>query len=626
MNIIFLFIFAKNKHLSANLTLNMAVNCLQLSIIMKNSSSLLLVLGFVLFSALGIKAQTTFTADGINYSVNADGKTVTMTGGNLSNYDGFSLRDVTDGTKSYTVTAIGKNAFKGYKMPSDIFGFTLPATVKIVEESAFEGSDIHYFQAFGGDLEMIGKRAFADVTYTDYFSIYTADCTQLTTIGEEAFAGSTITSLQLGPNVNTFGDNAFKDCKILNLYVTSRTLPNVGEGGFPNDIEAIDVPIDCIELYSNSKIFGDQQLRGQEMPVIRNIDYVTYCLRKDNTAAAYRGVYVIDSDFEFPAKVNFDGCDYPLKDIYSLFFGRNNANIRSITIPEGVEVLSSYAFLSLPELTSIEIPSTATNIGDGAFGTCPKLPYVKLPEGMETIPPYLFQLCSAMQRIDIPSTVKKIEQAAFYKVSNLSSIVIPEGVENIPEDCFYGCTSLKEVVLPPTVTSFGRWCFQATGFEEFTVPAQIEVIPDYFLADCANLKKLYIGPNVKALGMYIVRQKTADAKSISVIEVNNTTPPAINANTFWFSSSDQTAIYRNTILYVPKGASDTYRAAAYWCDFQNIEEKDFSMALDDINADGDIAIRNIYDINGVEINPLNAQAHGVYILKMSDGSTRKIVL
>ena len=76
-------------------------------------------------------------------------------------------------------------------------------------------------------------------------------------------------------------------------------------------------------------------------------------------------------------------------------------------------------------------------------------------------------------------------------------------------------------------------------------------------------------------------------------------------------------------LKVPKGSKDDYSQAYGWKDFVNIEEVDVT-GIEAVTAEGvgNADITDIYDLNGRRRNALQS---GVNIVKMSDGTTRKVI-
>ena len=86
-----------------------------------------------------------------------------------------------------------------------------------------------------------------------------------------------------------------------------------------------------------------------------------------------------------------------------------------------------------------------------------------------------------------------------------------------------------------------------------------------------------------------------------------------------FDGIDKTAC----TLKVPKGSNDAYMQADGWKDFVNIEEVDVT-AIEAVAAEsvGNADITDIYDLNGRRRDALQP---GVNIVKMSDGTTRKVI-
>ena len=110
----------------------------------------------------------------------------------------------------------------------------------------------------------------------------------------------------------------------------------------------------------------------------------------------------------------------------------NYAYLTTAYIPETVvykgktyEVVGvdEYAFENSP-ITSITIPNSVTNIGNGAFNGC-----------------------KSLTSITIPNSVTSIGGSAFYGCKSLTSITIPNSVISIGEEVFSYCYSLTSVVV-----------------------------------------------------------------------------------------------------------------------------------------------------------------------------------
>ena len=94
-----------------------------------------------------------------------------------------------------------------------------------------------------------------------------------------------------------------------------------------------------------------------------------------------------------------------------------------------------------------------------AFRACTNLKSVSLPEGLDSIGDEAFRSCIALNSITIPSTVTDIGVAAFRYCESLSSINFPEGLRIIKGSICEGCDSLKEVTLPASVIFIGQTAF-----------------------------------------------------------------------------------------------------------------------------------------------------------------------
>ena len=99
-------------------------------------------------------------------------------------------------------------------------------------------------------------------------------------------------------------------------------------------------------------------------------------------------------------------------------------DITEITIPEGVDKISTSAFSGCYNLTKVIIPDSVTLIGSYAFNTCSNLPSIVLPNSVTVIYAYAFINCT-----------------------NLTDIVLPNSVTSITNNVFNNCTALKDVIL-----------------------------------------------------------------------------------------------------------------------------------------------------------------------------------
>ncbi len=175
--------------------------------------------------------------------------------------------------------------------------------------------------------------------------------------------------------------------------------------------------------------------------------------------------------------------------------------------------------------------------------------------GGNDIPWLLFR--DTTDAVVLEQGITHIGSYAFYDCTGLTSITIPEGVTEIGDAAFYGCVYLTDITLPSSMTT----------------------ISDNAFALCSKLQ---------------------------MIIVSATTPPAIQAKTFY-------EVSRSIPVYVPAEAVKDYKGDLYWQEF-NIQAAS-TTAIDQITADTDTTpckvlrngqvyiLRNnkTYTLTGVEV-------------------------
>ena len=126
------------------------------------------------------------------------------------------------------------------------------------------------------------------------------------------------------------------------------------------------------------------------------------------------------------------------------------------TIPEGVFIPNS-AFLST-EFKNITLTATFNKIGDSTFSECQLLNSVTItnPNDVKYIESYAFANCENLTSFTIPSNVEKIGDGAFTGCYELVDITLPSTIKEIGQDAFAGNASTLTclAVEPPKIVSF----------------------------------------------------------------------------------------------------------------------------------------------------------------------------
>lgn len=244
--------------------------------------------------------------------------------------------------------------------------------------------------------------------------------------------------------------------------------------------------------------------------------------------------YVSLEEIVVPARVQIDGQIYTVTGIgYSAFSYCNLTsielpstlteikedafwgcdNLNSINIPESVTSIGSSAFYSCDNLTSVEISKNVSEFGKSAFAKCDKLSKITVAEDN----PYftaednivynkektkiIFALKNIPENLKIASTVTSIEESAFKYCSTLTNVEIPESVTNIGESAFSGCSALEKIVLPSSITSIPTNLFEnCSNLKSVKIPENVTSIEEYAFYGCTSLKEMEIPSSVTSIG------------------------------------------------------------------------------------------------------------------------------
>lgn len=161
---------------------------------------------------------------------------------------------------------------------------------------------------------------------------------------------------------------------------------------------------------------------------------------------------------------------------YSTFYGCTA--LKTVTIGASVRRINGSAFSRCTSLESIIISANNTYFISDALGVlldsgrtvlikCPPMAAVdaySVPSTVTEIGEGAFESCTVLRSINLPESLRYIGSRAFENCTSLQSIHIPESVETIEGSAFYGCTALNEIALPQSGTSISSGAFSNTAF------------------------------------------------------------------------------------------------------------------------------------------------------------------
>lgn len=230
-----------------------------------------------------------------------------------------------------------------------------------------------------------------------------------------------------------------------------------------------------------------------------------------------------ETDLTIPAKVG----QYDVGSIGDEAF-KENADITSVVISEGIDTIGYQAFYGCTSLESVTIPSTittwtssiSTNYNNSAFYGCTGLTNLTLTEGLTILGQQAFYNCSSIESLTVPSTIKTFENSVFMMCTGLTDLTLKEGIEEIGYCAFCGCSSLEEVTIPSTVK---RWALiNSTGVMGQTHEC-------YTFKNCSSLKRITFADGLKTLENF---QGLSGCSLVTEIEI----PSSVENLTYAFRS------------------------------------------------------------------------------------------
>ena len=157
---------------------------------------------------------------------------------------------------------------------------------------------------------------------------------------------------------------------------------------------------------------------------------------------------------------------------YSIFGAPDSAQIRSLTIPEGVLVLKENAFRTLKVSEPLRLPSTIERLESGCFEYYDGEVIFSESGNLTYIGRYAFHGVRFIGTLVIPHGVKTIDSSAFYGVKTCG-VILPDTVETIFDSAFYQPNGyIDRMYIPASVTYIG---FRALGGSVYTALSEEQV-------------------------------------------------------------------------------------------------------------------------------------------------------
>lgn len=403
-----------------------------------------------------------------------------------------------------------------YKTPGSCFkgvsngdGTTLTITKYLYNENngcgkevIIKNNNVKLNNGVSGKITKIGKETFKDmpiekVTLSDVYYI-----------GDSAFENTSLLSMPSLNNIKFIGSRAFAKTKIKEVELSGERI--IGDYAFADNLNLKEVRLPINDIYSS----------GTTLSV---------------GLFARSGTSTDGIDVKIPSGMTNVGAE--------MFY---LANIKSITLENGVQTIGTKAFSRWDESTEIEcsienleIPSTVTKIGDNSFDHL-KIKSLILNSGLTSIGNYAFRATVSYKLYEsennkikgydliIPNTVKTIGQGAFDNSNDLKSgiqnLIFEENsvLKLIDQDAFKS-NYIEKVEIPNSVITINTKAFSLnTDLEEVTLPENDDYtyISKELFYNCGNITKIKIPNNVTIINESAFYVANASGNKLEQIEID----------------------------------------------------------------------------------------------------------
>ena len=530
---------------------------------------------------------------------------------------------------AYPVTPPNLGRIVFYNVPTWLCNLTVPSGSIDAYKSADQWKNFQNIEIIGGSYTYGGL---------DYKVISSSEC-KLVAGDYSSLSEIFIPTTTVNPNdgktytPTAIDDGAFNSCTGINLLTINcdlMKLAGTSFGGLSTKVKALKISEQTTSIPANA--FKDwTSLISVNLPK-------TVTSINDN---AFSGCAALPS-IEIPVSVatigskTFDGCSSLETVVYNAkncvltansiddnpF--NNKTSIKYVTLGDEVDVIPNYLFSGCSEVLKIDIPTSVTSIGEGAFYQCFGLTELRIPENVtqighaafwqcknvktfyydaidcawdgltdsdnnalpllvenlvvgskvKVIPAFFASECPDLTSVSFGESVTTVGKYAFYNCSSITSVNTSNSVTSIGEKAFYGCSGLTSAPIGNSVATIGESAFcGCSSMPSVVIPNSVTSIDYSTFQGCSGLTSITIPSSVNSIAGYAF----SGCSGLKTIVANPVTPPSLGSNVF---NGVPTS---SCVLTVPSGSIDAYKSADQWKNFKNIEMEGGSYTYEGLN-------------------------------------------
>ena len=444
--------------------------------------------------------------------------------------------------------------------------------------------------------------------WSNNIALATADTltlpSSLRSIEEEAFQGdTTIDKVVVPEGLTSIGERAFADSSLKEI-----NLPN----------SLVDIADDALPDSGDVLVTANKGTHAYDWAVEKGYIYTDVPFKYTIHDGKCRIDAYIGSETTIDIPETIGNCPVTELGAYT-FYGCND--VTHVTIPNSVTIIEDHAFSYCSGLTSIRIPDGVKSIGEETFNFCVSLTAIWIPNGVTYIGKRAFA-GSGLVSVSLPASLQNIANDAFedsalthiytekgtyayewmmrngympmsdfqlsrdgiYSYlgnggnviipsrdkdgrsiafigresfsgkSNITSITIPDSITYIREYAFSGCSSLTSITLPDSLEWIWDYAFSGcNSLTSITIPNSVTTIGKWAFAGCNNLKKITLSNNLTGISEYMFNR----CESMTSITIPNSVT-YIGHRAFW-------ECHNLTSITIPNSVTSIYMQAFWDC-------------------------------------------------------------
>lgn len=138
--------------------------------------------------------------------------------------------------------------------------------------------------------------------------------------------------------------------------------------------------------------------------------------------------------------------------------------LQTIIIPETVREINAYAFFGSESLAEVVFVGNAlTEIGEGAFASCPSLAKLELPNNVTSVGSYAFAALTENGITSLKNGEIPAESEITESIFSTLSVERASKLSYIGDYAFYGCTKTETALFGVTMRDFNHLAFYGSG-------------------------------------------------------------------------------------------------------------------------------------------------------------------